>query len=366
MPTKADLYDSLLVGVGLLIIIFAAKFVPEGAFQTFLIILGFIIVVLDAVLMEILFEVATMKYPYFRLELEPSGKILHCFLEKPPETKQITKIFYATLLKLHWPVEHPYYGKFKELVIHHELPLSDRIKLGPGYAVFQGYAIPHPQVGRAVLHEYPYSGSDRFKDLSRPAFMLAYAHGGDVNLIPLPLTSTFKALKEAVGSNPSVLVSDNPKSLKQLLQALRHYEALQLAHLEATRESDYYRSETLRLQRGEASKDSQTKALLKVTTDARKQAEEIVLDWHEVFGSIDNIVKKLFRTPRNWLMNKYFAMVLIAGIGALSIGYIASQPGAVAGIGNWLSRNQATVVALAVISSIAAYFIYRKTTKEKK
>lgn len=362
MPSKAELIDGIVVGTGLLIMVLAGKLVPEGLLQSVLIGLGFVIVLGDTVAIEIIFEFITMHYAYLRVDLEPSGKSLHAFIEpKFPKTTQISKDVFSTKIRSHWIMKHPYYGRFIEFAIHHELDWEKRVKLTPGYAVFQGYAIPHPQVGRVICHEYSYS-SDRFKHLSIPAFQLAYAYGGDVKLFPPISTATLLAIKEAIQNHPEIVKSGNPGiSLDKALSLMRHYDAMRFAVMEKRRETSFYRSEKLRLEQGEESKDSQTKALLAVTTDATKRAWEIVLDWFEITGAIDRIVKRL-RAPGIRLLNKYTAMVLIAAVSAVTIGFLAANPAIRTNFGNWMSKlqNQVVLVILAVCGAAFLYFIRKR------
>lgn len=363
MPTKADFIDSGVVGFGLILMIAAGKLVPEGTLQSILTILGFLIVIGDTVVVEFIFEWMTMHYPYLRIELQPSGKILHGYLEVPPVTMRITKTLNATLLVFHWMLNHRYYGKFKEITIHHELEFwGKRVVPGPGYAVFQGYAIKHPQVARIVCHEYPYT-SDRWKNLSRPAFMLAYAHGGDVNLVPLPLTTTFSAITDVLQKHPE-LITGNPNvriSMEKLLSFGRHYEGMTFAYVEKNREAQYYRSQLLRLQGGEESRDSQSKGLLEIPRDTTKRGLELVHGWYTECGSFDRIVKKYGR-PTRWKISKNMVTLGIAAIVAATIGFLAMSPQIRTGLGLYFSnvQNQVVLVILAICGIIGFYLVKRK------
>lgn len=363
MPGRADFIDAAVVGFGLVLMICAGKLLPEGALQTILTILGFLIVIGDTVLIEFIFEWMTMHYAYLRMELQPSGRILHTFLEYKPQTEPITKTLNATRLVFHWVVKHQYYGKFKECVIHHELDFwGKRVVPGPGYAVFQGYAIRHPQVARIVVHEYPYT-SDRWKDLSRPAFMLAYAHGGDEGLVPIAMTTTMTAITEVLQKNPQLLqAKGNPTlSLGKILAAMRHYEAMSFAYIEKNREAQYYRTRLLRLEGGEESRDSLSKGLLEIPRDTSKRGLELVHGWYTECGSFDRIVKKYGRPPR-WRLTKNVVLLAMTAITALTIGFLAMIPGVRVGLGSWFStlQNQIVLVIVIVSGMIVLYLMKRR------
>lgn len=357
MPSKAEFIDGAVVSIGMLLMIFAAKFLPEGAIQTIVIALGFIVVLADAVIIELLFELVTMHYPYLRVELQPSGTILHAYLERGyPKTVDITNVLKASTFKAHWDMNHTYYGRFKEFVIHHEFDLwGKRIIPKKGWAVFMGYAIPHPQVAKVVCHEYSYA-SDRYKDLPIPAFQLAYAHGGDVQLLPPALTTTLVAMKEVFSKHPEAI--QQGVSLDRALSLMRHYDAMTFAYAEANREAQYWRSETLRLDKGEESKDSQTKGLLKLQTDVTKRAWEFMFGLHDVHGSIANIIK---HHKRSWglLLNKYTAIVLISAMALVGGVYLAINPDVRMAAGQFFSslQNQAMIVILATCIVAVLYFL---------
>lgn len=363
MPSRADFYDLLIVGTGLSLMLGASKLLPDGLLQTVLIILGFGLVIGDAILLELLFEWITMHYPYVKIKLPSSKKVLHVFLDKQPISEPRTKIINSTTLESHWPLELPYYGRFRKLVIEHELGFQDRVKFGPGYAMFQGYIINHPQVAEIICHEFTYSASDRYKAESIPAFMLAYAFGGDVDLVPTPLTSTFNALEDVLRKQPELVM--NPTSINAILKGMKHYETMQFMYLEADRVAQFYRSECLRLEASEASKDSQTKALLASSNDSTEQAWEIVLDWTTIFGSMDRILKKLRKGP-SLLFNKYTAMVFIAAIGAVTAGFLSLNKDAMAWLGNSLRQpsTQIVIVVLALALLGGAYFITKWRKRE--
>lgn len=363
MPFKSDFIDMGIVGAGLTLMILGSRLVREGTLQSALLVIGFLIVIGDTVLVEFTLELITRYYPYVRIELEPSGRVIHGFLEKAPETFQSTPTLNATRLVFHWLQKHPYYGRFKEIVIHHELDFSKRVIFGPGYAVFQGYAIRHAQVARLVCHEYPYT-SDRWKDLSRPAFALAYAHGGDVNLIPLPMTTTFRAITDILKKHPEI-IAGNPKiSLEKLLSFGRHYEAMTFAYTEKNRESQFYRSELLRLTGGEESRDSQTKGLLSLQTDVTKRAWEFILSMHEVFGSIDSIVKHM-KKPFQFLLNKWTAIFGLGVVAAVTTTFLVMNPDIRLALGIWLSQgmNRLVVIIIAGCTLGVTYLLYRRQSK---
>lgn len=307
--------------------------------------LGFFIVVSGTFITTILFEIITRHYLHIRLMLYPSNTTLHLFVEpKGITSKEVIRNFFVTRLKLHWPVEHPYYGKnIRELKIHHHLHWAERVLPEGGVAVFQGNIIDHAQSVTLICFESRTS-SDKYKGTAIPSFMLAFAPKMDSNF-PIAIPQILEVIARNGG---------NLEQLPKILAGGKAYEKMYQAYIEKNEEANYYRAQALQSELAEQSHRSETNALLKNTMDVEERAWKNCLDLYTKYGDFD----KACKARPGWFKQQIGKWAII-GLAIIVAGMIVIvNPALFSGIGPWLTQNSLLVGGLAVAACVFGYLFF--------
>lgn len=354
MDWKSEIYDVgfIIVGLGMMMIFARPEFIGSGLEN--LVWVGFAITVGGSFITTIMFEMITRHYLCVRLELPKSKCVLYFYIEEkgittkaistsPAKNPTTIPIMYATKFRAHWIETHPYYGKIQQFIVHHHLPWADRGLAEPGKALFKGNVIEHALVVKLTCFEYDYS-SDRQGGMAIPAFMLAFAPNADMEF-PIALPKILEILE----ANRA-----NPRLLPQILSSGKAYEKMKFGFNEKAREAAFYKSEKERMEQTEQSYQSALDAAGSSVTKAVRLAWNIILDWHDIFQSIDNIVKY----KKDWkgiVFNKFTLGIVIVAVSAL---IMVLQPELVGGVGPYLAANWVPVIVTLAIVVIGIYLVF--------
>jgi hypothetical protein len=125
---------------------------------------------------EVIYKFVTSESLFIEAFTAPSGERLRFFV-KDVESRKLGFNQYSTVLKLRWKIKHRDFGKIDKIVINHTRSFYERVIFRPGWAVYAGQRIKHPQTAVIVLDEEPGSNFDVDHVTPIPVYRLRWALG---------------------------------------------------------------------------------------------------------------------------------------------------------------------------------------------
>lgn len=344
---KGDFYSIVWI-IGIYAYMFLIQaLVPQKPAQSYWSSGGVVIMLLGLIGQELYFWSKTVPYNCIRADVFPSGEHMTFFVKKGALlSRRESQNLYSTPLELAYPYKHKEFGVCNTIVFQHEHQISDRLGFDHGTAIFQGYAVKHPNVAKVVLYEMDEGGYDVDHAKPVPIFFLKHAPKDYL----LPTTPS--------GSMSSELNSTSKRDVSNLVLKV---QKLNVSLAEKTREAHSWHQKAVRLGEYVQHLRNELVGVLKSKTDVVRASHELMLMIRQEQVTIENALRGKSLTS---YFRKEFIYLIIAG---MVFAFIGLNKDLQQGFGIWMSSsmNQLFILIALVMIVLIVYYLVGRRQKNK-
>lgn len=349
---KSDIYSMGWLVILYVYLLVVSNFVPEGSSRSIAGMFGLVIIVMGIFVQDIVFIWKTAPYPYLRLLVRPSGKIIRLFIaEKGVHSERLEKVPYmwATTITAQFPYGWMTFSKVKKLTILHEYPWAKRVKFTPGQAAYMGYTVNHPKVENLKVYEYPKGSFSLDHGEPMPIFRLKEA-SQDYFLPDIPLGVLYSSTQR-----------DPAREIPLMMKMVNRIKQDETALAETERDSLEWHRKSIKLEERVKKQDNEIRGLLEEKSDNVDAVIEQLLSYVEEHQTIENAYKHMKGQRPSLTFGKWIAITFIA-IAAMVLLYVMRDQLGSAGS----ALNNPAVMIFAVLVVIAFCVLLYYLAVEKK
>lgn len=272
-------------------------------------------------------------YEFIEVLVRPENDRYNLFIESST-TRKISPGQRVTTLNLAFPVD--YDGeKVRRIEIHHTGRWSERVRYSPGYCVYSGLSVPHPQTEIIEVSRMPRSHIMVDHDETVPIFILRSASLDQVKTGQV----------------------DMEKDLFTVADYSSRNETLKVQLAEAERRATEWHQRAVASEEIIEQQNSEIRGLMSEKSGIRELAYEYMLTIYQACGSIEKALAHLRGQSFTDRMLKY---LLIGALGISAMVVLAMNPDMV----TTLAANtlfMVTLLAVAIVGGII--FVYVRGRK---